>query len=161
MTIPFQRSICACEADRHQCRVHPGFLIPSDIPRIVAHVSAQRGEPAEVLTLLSPSRGFVLRERESQKITRLPTIIPMRKPDGSCMFLDAQERCTIHEVAPFGCAYFDMHESRADSDPKVVWGINQIHRSKPYAALHALLRKTQPLADPLETKGPNGCLPSE
>ena len=44
---------------------------------------------------------------------RIPTIVPAQKPDGSCVFLDEQDRCTIHAVAPYGCSHFDTHQSRS------------------------------------------------
>lgn len=40
---------------------------------------------------------------------RVGTITPRRKADGSCVFLDGDDRCTIHAVAPAGCAMFDTH----------------------------------------------------
>ena len=43
----------------------------------------------------------------SARFVKLPTITPAVKPDGSCVFLTAEGKCQIHEVSPYGCAFFD------------------------------------------------------
>ena len=41
----------------------------------------------------------------------IPTLVPARRTDGACKFLDDDNRCTVHAASPFGCAYFDSHQS--------------------------------------------------
>ena len=49
---------------------------------------------------------------------RVGSITPKRKKDGSCVFLDANDRCSIHPVAPMGCAFFDMHMTKREGDAR-------------------------------------------
>jgi Fe-S-cluster containining protein len=42
------------------------------------------------------------------------------------VFLDQDERCRIHAVAPFGCRMFTVHMSRKESDPIVAHGLRVI-----------------------------------
>lgn len=41
--------------------------------------------------------------------------ITPRSQGGRCVFLDEQDRCRIHAVAPFGCAYYDTHMDVAEA----------------------------------------------
>jgi Fe-S-cluster containining protein len=51
------------------------------------------------------------------KTHRVGSIVP-RMRRGKCVFLDDQNRCRIHEVAPFGCAFFDTHMSAQTAHPR-------------------------------------------
>lgn len=44
---------------------------------------------------------------QAGRVFQIPTLVPRRKPDGSCIFLDENDRCRIHEVSPFGCFSMD------------------------------------------------------
>jgi Fe-S-cluster containining protein len=68
--------------------------------------------------LFTASKGCVARLRDGGRIVRIGTITPRQKPDGRCVFLDQDDRCLIHEVAPFGCAYFDPHMPKAEADKR-------------------------------------------
>lgn len=105
MTHTFPRSICACDADRANCKRQPGPLAPGDADAIAAHLGARL---VDVPLVRSP--GAVLRTGDGQ-IVRVGTITPGTVPgtNGRCVFLDDRERCTIHAAAPFGCAYYDVH----------------------------------------------------
>jgi hypothetical protein len=37
-----------------------------------------------------------------------PTLVPARQADGHCHWL-YHGKCAVHEVAPYGCAFFDSH----------------------------------------------------
>jgi hypothetical protein len=58
------------------------------------------------------------------------------------VFLTADDRCSIHAVAPFGCAYFDTHMSYARAHPRSLWlvystshaGYQALRNQLPYAA---------------------------
>lgn len=43
---------------------------------------------------------------------RIPTLVPATKADGSCKNLTPEGLCSIHENAPFGCAFFDCGPER-------------------------------------------------
>lgn len=104
-----ERSVCNCEDCRLNCEVMPGFLIPSDLDRIMpAGV-----EPliwAETNLLASPG-ALVMRDGQT---FRIPTLVPATKPDGTCIHLN-EGLCGIHGVAPFGCAFFDCHSLPQDA----------------------------------------------
>jgi hypothetical protein len=95
------RSSCACGDCQVNCRFMPGNLIPADLPRMIPQ-GVDPFQWAEANLLASPgalvSRGGVQ--------SRIPTLVPAVKEDGSCIHLNAQGLCNIHRVAPFGCAFF-------------------------------------------------------
>jgi Fe-S-cluster containining protein len=92
----------------------PGALIPGDLERIVEYV--QPPNPTDfIATHFLASEGakvgkFVEREgRPTLLKFHVPSLVPAQKPDGRCVFLDEADRCRIHPVAPYGCAYHDVH----------------------------------------------------
>src|SRR5688500_18711311 len=105
----FQRSKCDCAGCVACCKAMPGMLIPGDAERIES--TRPKLFPSEYLVA---SAGALVVYRG--KPMRIPTIVPAQKPDGSCVFFDDQDRCTIHGVAPYGCSHFDTHQSRSGSD---------------------------------------------
>ena len=113
-----ERTKCSCHDCTAGCKAMPGCLIPGDIERSQAHVGDDSGE--FVLSHFVVSDGALVRKEFATKVVefRVPTIVPVQKPDGSCIFLDDEDKCSIHEVAPFGCAYHDTHMSAAEADPR-------------------------------------------
>src|SRR5665213_2208655 len=96
------RTNCSCRTCLLNYQVMPGFLIPSDLDRIIP----QGADPflwAETNLLASPG-ATALKDGE---IIQIPTLVPAIKEDRSCKFLSTLSQCTIHEIAPFGCAFFD------------------------------------------------------
>lgn len=105
----FLRSHCACAGCVACCKAMPGMLIPGDAERI------QSAQPQLLPSeCLAASDGALVVYRGQPM--RIPTIVPAQKPDGSCVFLDDRDRCTVHAVAPFGCSHFDTHQSRGGRD---------------------------------------------
>jgi Fe-S-cluster containining protein len=92
----------------------PGMLVPEDIDAIRAHT----GRTIESLTTVSPGALVGKYTAQGLEMFRVPTLVPRRKADGSCIFLTDDGQCSIHEVAPFGCAYFDPHMTNRDADPR-------------------------------------------
>ncbi len=103
----FPRSECACAGCVACCKAMPGMLIPGDAERI------EIAQPTLSPNLVASEGALVVYRGEAM---RIPTIVPAQKSDGSCVFLDDQDRCTIHAVAPYGCSHFDTHQSRSGSD---------------------------------------------
>lgn len=131
---PFARSICACDADRAFCKRQPAHLIPSDIDRIAARLPDVN--PAEYLCA---SKGAVIMDVVTTTLIRIPTITPASDDTGRCVFLTADERCAIHDVAPFGCAYFSVHENHEDGTRRSLWGLKEIMRAPAYQQLRDTL----------------------
>jgi len=61
------------------------------------------------------------------RVFRIPTLVPQRKPDGSCKFLES-DGCAIHTVSPYGCAMFDAHQSPAEANRRSARGLQEIAR---------------------------------
>jgi hypothetical protein len=94
------RSECACEGCTVNCRFMPGFLIPSDLGRMIP-VTA---DPfAWAVENLQASPGALV--ARDGRTFRIPTLVPASRSDGSCIHL-RDGRCNIHAVSPFGCAFF-------------------------------------------------------
>jgi len=120
----FNRTKCACENCRACCKRQPGPLAPGDFERIVEHFIKTHKLEREVAfqhvkRQLCASPGALVMQ-EDGIIRRIGSITPKRVR-GRCVFLDEQERCTIHEVAPFGCAFFDTHMGHRAAHPRSVW----------------------------------------
>jgi hypothetical protein len=103
-----RRSICACDDCQKNCRFVPGYLIPSDLKRMIPP-GADPLEWAERNLLASP--GAVVSVRDGG-LLRVPTLVPATRPDGACIHFNAEGRCDIHGIAPFGCAFFSCKQSR-------------------------------------------------
>src|SRR5262245_43773380 len=115
--VPFDRTVCDCPECRACCRRQPGPLLPGQLEAIAAHL----GKPLrETAALFVASPGGVMGNRATGRTLRVGTITP-RMRAGRCVFLDPEERCTIHAVAPFGCAYFDTHMSAEEGQRRGLW----------------------------------------
>jgi hypothetical protein len=95
----FRRTNCTCVFCQAPCRHIPGSLDVSDLSRLCPpgqdvfrwaeeHLRALAGRP-------------------------VPTLVPARRADGSCHWL-FQGQCTVHENAPYSCAFFDAHMTEAE-----------------------------------------------
>jgi hypothetical protein len=116
------RTICACKDCTVSCRFIPGYLIPSDLElikkQLVKSTKVGLTEQYEDLiswcleNLVASPGALVVRGGIPM---RVPTLVPARdKETNWCKFLKPKGGthgfdCTIHEVAPFGCAFFDSH----------------------------------------------------
>jgi hypothetical protein len=103
-----ERTTCSCSGCVLNCRFMPGFLLPSDLGRMIP----KNSDPfmwAESNLLASPG-ALVMKDGHT---FRIPTLVPATKADGSCIHLTSGANCAIHENAPFGCAFFDCGPERA------------------------------------------------
>ena len=119
----FQRTCCACRACVRACETMPGNLIPADIERIHAAVAPEATLEDFAREYLRASPGATV--LGGGKLFQIPTIVPAQQDNGHCVFLkDGQ--CTIHAVAPYGCAFFSMHDSQEEGDLKSRFGLASI-----------------------------------
>jgi hypothetical protein len=69
---------------------------------------------------LRASQGFVLINRTTGEGVQIPALVPAKKANGHCHWLQADGRCAVHENSPYGCAFMDQHmkdqEARRRSD---------------------------------------------
>jgi len=134
---PFARTSCACEACIQCCHDQPGSLAPGDLERIAAYLQ----RPLRIVALkFWASPGALIANSRTGQTARVGTITPKRVR-GRCVFLDDVDRCTIHAVAPFGCAYFDTHMSAAEGHPRSAWLVHA--QTDPS---YQSLRRTLPVA---------------
>jgi hypothetical protein len=104
----FARTSCGCASCVAPCRVMPGFLVYSDVRRLYA-ASSRPGEDLFAWaerTLLASMNTKVLKDG---KVRPVATLCPAREDDGSCVHLDDEGLCKVHDVSPYGCAFFDDH----------------------------------------------------
>jgi Fe-S-cluster containining protein len=132
----FTRTTCDCAECVACCKKQPGPLVPSDLPRIQTFLGLTYNK---LLPLLVASLGSLVLDTRTGDVRRIGSITPARKADGSCVFLDANDRCSIHPVAPFGCAYFDVHMDARTANPRSTW-LARMTDTTLYQAIRALLK---------------------
>lgn len=120
----FARTVCACGDCTINCRFIPGMLIPADLERIAAHVGVD-DMLAFAADYLLASPGAIVGCSDTGQTKRIPTLVPARGADGACRFLK-DGKCTIHEVSPFGCAFFDDHQASEESNRRSIEGLMAI-----------------------------------
>lgn len=148
----FGRTVCGCPDCVRNCHFIPGYLVPADLCRIGEQLA-----PGD--DLLAWSRDHLLASPGAQvmrggRVFRIRTLVPARRSDGSCRFLTADDRCSIHPVAPFGCAFFDSHQSREESDRRSRHGLQAVlegwQSSGTYSQVWAMLAEAGRVAPPPE-----------
>lgn len=119
------RTVCACNDCTISCKFVPGYLIPADLDlinkNVVKSTKVALGEQYDDLinwcldNLLASPGALVVKAGIP---FRVRTLVPARdKETGWCKFLKPRSTsskeliCTIHDNAPFGCAFFDSHAS--------------------------------------------------
>ena len=147
----FARTVCACGECTINCHFIPGYLIPADLERIAARLGYDDLIVFAVNNLLASPGATVL---DGGQVRQIPTLVPARRSDGACLFLNGQDGCSIHGVSPFGCAFFDVHQSREESNHRSGYGLAEIDRAWCEGHLYAqlwLLLKTLDLTAPSPT----------
>lgn len=136
----FPRTVCGCSDCTAFCKKSPGHLIPSDLFRL-ADFLLDRGKITETINItdfLQASAGAIVGDTKTGERYRIGTIIPKRV-NGQCIFLTEDDLCSIHEVSPFGCAYFDVHMDAVEGHVRSKWGIEQIASAPAYEQVRQIL----------------------
>jgi hypothetical protein len=120
----FLRTACACAACAAHCLHLPGYLIPADLDRVGHRLAPPEGLTTWARRHLLASPGALV--RRGTTVFRIPTLVPARRADGACTFLTAENRCAIHAVAPFGCAFFDAHQPGAEAERRCRRGLQAV-----------------------------------
>jgi hypothetical protein len=95
------RTSCTCITCVNKCAKMPGCLIPADLTRMIPkNVDPYRWSEENLLA----SPGALV--TKDGKLFRIPTLVPAIQADGACINLTDDLRCKIHDLAPFGCAFF-------------------------------------------------------
>jgi len=95
-------------------------------------------------------------DRDTGRQFRIGTIVPKVDEQGRCIFLTEDQRCSIHAVAPFGCAYFDTHMAADEGHARSIWGLRTIQSDPEYLSLREALLKRDAgvMADPVKSGDP-------
>lgn len=135
MPATFTRSVCACASCVACCTSQPGPLAVGDLDRIAAYL----GKPiVEILRSFWASPGAVVKNVATGRTWMIGTITPRMLRD-RCVFLTADDRCAIHPVAPFGCAYVDTHMAARDWQPRAQWLYRSIEADVEYQSIRRAL----------------------
>ncbi len=126
----FRRTRCACAYCQAPCRHVPGALDPADLPAL-----CPQGHDL-----------FAWAEGHLRALTdkSYPVLVPARCEDGAChWYFDG--RCAVHDNAPYGCAFFDAHQSQPEIDRRVEATVRAIREDAaaegPYYRLWLHLRQ--------------------
>lgn len=133
----FARTICACDECVACCKRQAGPLAPGDFERIAEFLGEDR-ETAKRYFCASP--GSLLKDTSTGRQFRIGSITP-RMEQKRCVFLDDQDRCRIHPVAPFGCAMYDPHMRTSEARRRGSW-LKAAQQDESYQAL----RRELPIA---------------
>lgn len=103
----------------------PGYLLPDDICQILMECDVSmnyssiqnwsiKEQDADTINFITDyflaSDGAIV--KKGNEVFRIPTIVPARKETGECIFFADFKYCSIHSVSPFGCAFFDSHQTQ-------------------------------------------------
>lgn len=154
-TFGFARTECACDECALNCRHIPGYLIPTDLDAIAAHLGYESVLTFALENLLASPGATVM---ANGQVFQIPTLVPARQVNGACKFLTKDNRCAIHAVSPFACSHFDVHQSKTEADVRSLNGLHAIAREWKagglYARLWMILHTMNRVApSPLEAKG--------
>jgi hypothetical protein len=120
---------CSCKQCVDQCRYIPGYLIPSDLARLVPTIGNDVPDWTWADAHLMASPGAVIMDRRTAATMRVRTIVPATAGHGShaCVFLK-DDRCSIHDRSPFGCACFRACTPLHDDEALSIAGLLAICR---------------------------------
>lgn len=122
----FERTACACASCSIYCRSMPGMLAPSDLARLTRHLGYGEGPEAELrfgLDHLAASPGALV--IANGQLMRIHTLVPNLTAKG-CHWLDQQGKCSIHAVAPFGCAFYGSHMASGEGSARTAAALEEI-----------------------------------
>lgn len=146
----FERTECGCNRCSTGCKTMPGALAPDDYWLIAHYLDVPDHELQDFITnhfcASTGSAAVIMGKR-----TIIPTIVPKQKEDGSCVFFK-DGKCSVHTVAPFGCAYFDHHMHNRQADIRTKAYMLACLTSEPYQLMWSLLNLMGCVASPIETR---------
>jgi hypothetical protein len=99
----FERSACGCERCAVFCRYMPGYLIPSDLERLIPPEADALAWAKVHLRAVMPGPGG------------MPNLVPAQKRNGHCHWYE-EGKCLVWQNSPYGCAFFDQHMSFEEHD---------------------------------------------
>jgi len=107
---------CICPGCVSACRNDPGRLVPDDVRKLsrLLGISERDLENDYLVRVSVASGGHTLHalapaKRKGRRFVAAPgTAAPdyYAKEDGRCIFLDDNDRCSVHEAKPFECGAY-------------------------------------------------------
>lgn len=145
----FERSVnCDCHHCTAACRAMPGMLAPGDIDRIAEYRGEEESDDFIPNHFVASEGAMVLTSQGN--VCRIPTIVPKQKPNGECVFLDEEKKCSIHPVSPFGCRCFRVcDDDDQEAEEKSAACLNCISTNIDYILTHDWLAANGHVAIPL------------
>ena len=120
---PPPRTECTCKDCVDCCKEQPGALGPRDYRRIQQHLQLEDKAMAEKFR---SSDGALVQDSATNRTFRVRTIVPLYDRRAKrCVFLGADDRCTIHAVKPAGCAMFDTHQKQPEAIARSLWLVRE------------------------------------
>lgn len=135
--VEFKRTACGCAECVQCCRDQPGPLAPGDLQRIARSLGKT---VADALGLFVALPGAVVKDTRTGRVWQIGTIAPLSDRSGRCVFLGADDRCKVHAVAPFGCAYADPHMPEEVWAPRAKWLYLTVQADAAYQSLRRTLQ---------------------
>lgn len=111
------RTTCACFKCSVWCQHMPGFLVPSDLDRLIP----EGVDPycwAEEHLRASP--GLRLTDPETRVTINIPSLVPAKAATGHCHWY-VNGLCAVHDNSPFGCAYYKQCQQTSTQADKISW----------------------------------------
>lgn len=103
----FEQSCCDCQQCLRTCTGgKPGALAPGDIANIADHIGAELSE-AFAEKMFTACIDGPRTACESDPDAESPCFRPKTKPDGRCIFLTGDNRCSIYPARPFECSRYN------------------------------------------------------
>lgn len=101
------RVVCDCKVCSRWCKAVPGYLVPSDLGRLIpADTDPYQWADEHLRASIGLKFGDIW----------IPSLVPAKQENGHCHWF-INNRCAVHENAPFGCAFFsDCKHSPAEAD---------------------------------------------
>ena len=106
---------CNCDKCISACKNDPGRLIPEDLPKLAEFLNYSVEEliisslVKIPLTSKNEIYAYAHAKLKGKRLLAKPgTVVPdyYSKERGTCIFLDENGMCTIHEVKPFECGAY-------------------------------------------------------
>ncbi len=133
----FARTECACSECILNCQYMPSYLIPEDLPTMAAALGYDDWEKFALENLAASPGATVM--TQAGEMLQIPTLVPQRQANGACKFLTPENRCQVHAVSPFGCAFFFCSQSRAEADTRSIHGLHAIAQDWAMDGMYAQL----------------------
>jgi Fe-S-cluster containining protein len=133
------RTTCSCKACAINCQYIPGYLIPADLPRLIPADADPEAWAREHL-LASPGAVIMRVHLDGRReVGRVGTLVPAHVAGSLACHWFKGGRCEVHAIAPFGCAFFDAHQTREQSDARSEHGLKAIIADNAEGGLYARL----------------------